>query len=217
MGYASRLRDTTATMLQGFRAVVDVQHLYRPQHPGDMGAVFTLADHTHTTEGRAAVLYGASIVAWLRARGAEVLTNDSTRGILIGPYSVRNRAAGVFRAHAYLACHVNAGGGNYSRMAFMSMSLGARLAPYIGRELKAAFPMIVKANAWALGSSDRGAVCIERVPTTTAAVLCEPFFGDTPAHQPMLAAPALWQLGAAIAAGVAAWVVEWWRDTQDRT
>lgn len=192
-------------MLKALRAVVDVQHLYRFNHPLDRGTEFVLANGTHTTEASAAVLYAASLVAWLRTAGATVLTNDPMRQVLVGPYSRRNLSALDFGADAYLACHVNAGGGDYGLMEYMSTTTGRALADAIGPRLTAAFPPIRSVTTRALSTTDRGAVCIRLVPGGCATIICEPFFGDTPAHQGLFAAPELARLGATLGQGIADW------------
>ena len=194
-------------MLEGLRVVVDVQHLYRPTKPLDRGAIFTLADGTRTTEASAVLIYAAALKAWLEARGATVMTNDPARGILVGPYSRRNRAADAWDAHCYLACHLNAGGGAYSLMEYMTMTTGRVLAEAIGPKVMVAFPQITRAQTRALSGDDRGTVCIREVPGRIATIICEPFFGDAPTHQPMLAAPELARLGGVIGEGV----TDWWR------
>lgn len=202
-----RERERNLAMLEGLRAVVDVQHLYRPSKPMDRGAVFTLMDGTKTTEASAVLIYAAALRAWLEARGARVMTNDPARGVLVGPYSRRHRAADAWDAHAYLACHLNAGGGSYCLMEHMSMAQGRVLAEAIGPKVVEAFPQISATQTRSLTDGDRGAVCIREVPGRIAAVICEPFFGDTKTHQSILAAPELSRLGEAIGAGV----MEWWR------
>jgi len=193
-------------MLDGLRIAVDVQHLYRANKPNDRGAVFTLPDHTRTNEADAALIYAAALTSWLRERGASALTNDVARQILVGPYSWRHRAVSEWRAHAYLACHLNAGRGSYSLMEHMSLTRGAELAALIGPRLMLAFPGITASKVRALSDKDRGAVCIRGVPGSIAAVLCEPFFGDWPGHQSLLSAPKLVALGRVIGEAVA----EWW-------
>lgn len=192
-------------LLNGLRVVVDVQHLYRTSHPNDRGSVFTLGNGTHISEGEAALVYADGLADWLTDRGAEVLTNQPGRGILTGYYSTRNRAAAAFAAHVYLACHLNAGGGRYALAEFMSTTIGEALALELGPPLTTRFPQIRSAQTRGLRSDDRGAVCIERVAGSIAAVLCEPFFGDNPEHQGLLATPQLRAVGEAIGFGVSNW------------
>jgi hypothetical protein len=173
--------------------------------PNDRGAIYTLANGTTTSEAGAALLYALGLRGFLETRGAVVLTNDPARGILVGPYSTRHHAVNVWKAHAYLACHLNAGRGSYALMEHMSMTEGKVLGWAMGQALVDAFPLIVEHRVQALKSDDRGAVCIERVEAPCLAVLCEPFFGDNPRHQDLLAAPELKRLGEALGEGVASW------------
>lgn len=197
-------------ILDGLRAVVDVQHLYRTgSHAGDRGSVYTLANGTRVTEADATLVYAHAIVSYLELWGARVVSNDPAHGILVGPYSARNLAAQT--SHAYLACHLNAGGGAYAAVEYMSTTVGAALAAAIGPQVQAAFPTdIPNAKAIPLSSGQRGAVCIERVASNVAAVICEPFFGDNPRQQHLLDAPSLVRVGEVIAHGVA----DWWKTRQ---
>lgn len=196
-------------MTSGLRVVVDVQHLYREKP--DRGSVFTLANGLTTTEAGAALIYGAAITAHLLELGAQVMTNDASRGILVGPYSRRNAVAAGWGANAYLACHVNAGGGSYAAVEYMSTTVGAALASSLANKIRECFPLdLTGGRTVPLSSSSRGAVCIERNASSCAAVICEPFFGDNPRHQHLLSAPRLVTLGEAIAEGV----VGWWKARQ---
>lgn len=216
MGYAQRQNDADGRprvlegRMAGARVVVDVQHLYRTgAHLGDRGSVFALKNGTHVAEASLATTYAAALVAGLRERSAAVLTNLPTRGILVGPYSRRNYEANAFDAHVYLACHVNAGGGTYGRGEYMA-GTGAQLASQrIGIAVTATFPEIRSWQCTPLSPGQRGTVCVEGVDAKRVAIILEPFFGDCPAHEPMMGAGALQGLGAAIAAGLA----EWWRMT----
>lgn len=192
-------------LLSTLRIVVDVQHLYRPAKPLDRGAVYTLANGTRTDEASATLLYAASMRKWLAAQGASVLFNDPARGVLVGPYSRRNREAFAFRANAYLACHLNSGGGAYGMAEYMGLGRGQALAEMFAARLPALEPRIATARAKALTTTERGAVCIREVPGSCAAVLLEPFFGDYRPHQSLLAAPELHHLGEMFGHIVADW------------
>jgi len=214
MDTTTRTTTTTATsnLLSGLRVAVDVQHLFRPTpRAQDRGARYVLAaSGAHVNEADLVLLYAQSLSTALERGGAQVLTNRPTTLTLVGTYGDRNLAAASWGAHAYLACHMNAGGGSYARTEHMSMSPGAELGVAIGWRLTRAFHVIrfkpadhVVALHWA----DRGAVCIRACPARVAAVIVEPCFGDNPAHQPLLLAPKLAQMGEAIAQGVADWWV----------
>lgn len=203
---ASGLPRLLATRLSALRAVVDVQHLYRTGlHAHDRGTVYALANGTHIAEADAAIIYAAALTAWLKARGASVLTNDPVTGALTGPYSRRNLLACQWGADCYLACHLNAGGGSYAALEYMAGTSGDALASSIGRQIVNDFPLIGRSRSLALNHGQRGAVCIEGVLGHRAAVILEPFFGDTPAVQGMFAPTKLHQLGETIGEGIAQW------------
>lgn len=206
MGYAERANAELRTSLLGLCAVVDVQHAFQPAKPKDRGSVFTLASGAHVLEAQASATYAAAIAHWLTARGARVLTNEPANGLLVGPYWTRNRAANAWGAHAYLACHVNAGGGDYCRAEYMVGSKGDALARAVGSAIVAGgFPVSRTPQATPISRGMRGAVCIEAVDRFRAAVILEPFFGDNPRHQAMLETAQLELLGATIGLGVASW------------
>jgi N-acetylmuramoyl-L-alanine amidase len=186
------------------KVAVDVQHLYRPNHPRDQGSVYSTA-FGKVTEAHVTLIYAAALHDWLLSWGAEVLSNDPARGELVGRYSERNRAAVEWGADLYLACHLNAGGGSYAAIEQMARSKVDRLSAWIGQELVAAAPEILSFKAVTLSPLERGAVCIEACACPAAIV--EPFFGDYPHHQGLLAASRLVEVGQAIARGVG----NWWR------
>jgi hypothetical protein len=191
------------TSLEGLRVVVDVQHLYRSSHPNDRGTLFTLEDGTHVWEADAALVYADAIGDYLEARSVPVLRNDPIRGILVGFYSARNQAAAAWQATAYLACHLNAGHGAYSLLEVME-GRDDTLALSIGQML-VTIPELQRFERRWLTTPDRGSVCIRFVKESIPTVLCEPFFGDQPAHQPLLSFPRLRQVGETIAQGVESW------------
>jgi N-acetylmuramoyl-L-alanine amidase len=192
--------------LAGLRVVVDVQHLYREHKPHDEGTVYVLGNGLHVTEAHAALGYAGALTAWLTGQGATVLTNDPKHAMLVGYYSARNRVANAFEAHAYLACHLNAGRGSYAALEAMTVSAGLGLADAIGLALVTpAFPAILHYKVVRLSQGMRGAACIEACAASVAALVVEPFFGDNPRHQPLLLAPELKRVGEAIGHGVASW------------
>jgi len=192
--------------LSGLRIAVDVQHLYRPwPHAKDQGATFFLPGGIHLHETAATTLYAHSLIAWLRARGAEVLTNDPPRKILLGPYERREREAAAWGAHAYVACHVNADGGRYALVEAVNGTAGVELAHAIAPAVAKGLPEISVGQVKRLSNRERGSVCVRFFPPDRAAVIVEPFFGDTPRHQVLFQAPRLIEVGEAIGDGVAAW------------
>jgi|SRR5882724_1280222 len=216
MGYASRQRVAEATTLRarlaGFKVAVDVQHVYRPSHVGDEGSVYTDAAGMHVTEAHLSAIYAIALCNWFRDRSAEVLTNDRSAGVLVGEYWTRNRAAAEWGACAYLACHVNAGGGRYAAIEYMNGTPGGLLALSILPQLPVAAPEIVGLRSLPLIRGQRGAVCIEAFPSDRgAAVLVEPFFGDAASQRALLGADRLAGIAGAIGEGVARWWESWRR------
>jgi N-acetylmuramoyl-L-alanine amidase len=192
--------------LNGLRVAVDVQHVYKLDVPEDRGARFVLANGTHLWEAQAATVYAQALAAWLAARGAVVLTNDPRKGDLTGSYPRRNRQAGAFGAHAYLACHLNAGGGKYAALEYPAGYSGAILARTIGAQLVNDFKEVIPVHKEVpLTAGQRGWVCVGGVPTAVAAVLLEPFFGDYRPAQMLLDPQRLSMVGESIATGLAAW------------
>ncbi len=175
------------------------------RHAQDRGTIYALANGTHIAEADAATLYAAGLVAWLKARGASVLTNDLLSGALIGPYSRRNLIACQWGADCYLACHLNAGGGSYAAIEYMAGTPSGVLASSIGSHIINDFPLIGRSRSVDLIRGQRGAVCIEGVVGNRAAVILEPFFGDTVAVQEMFQPQKLHQLGETIGEGIAQW------------
>ena len=189
MGWESRSRQRDAVMiasrLAGFRVAIDVQHLYRASHPGDQGSVYRDAAGGHVTEAHLATVYALAMADWFRTRGATVYTNDTRRGVLVGDYWTRNRQASEWGCNAYLACHVNAGGGRYAAVEYIAGD-SDRMAVAILAQLAGNVPELVGSRTVALTLGIRGAVCIEsfHVPGASAVIL-EPFFGDCAQLRPL--------------------------------
>jgi hypothetical protein len=212
MGYAERANTAAglprllATRLSGLRVAVDVQHLYKPvPHDHDRGTIFTLADGTKVAEAQISTLYAQALIMWLHARGAVVLPNAPSTGILIGTYTRRNLEANRWGADAYLACHVNAGNGAYCLNEYAAGTPGGALALAIGLALKDDFKELWDHRELPLVSGQRGHVCIGEFDRSRPAVIVEPFFGDNPTHQGLIPAARLVQVGEAIGEGVAKW------------
>lgn len=191
--------------LRGKRIAIDVQHLYRSHLPLDKGAVYTLANGQRVTEAWAATLYADAMATWFRSRGAEVLTNSTRLGTLIGYYSRRQTEAMTWRADVYLACHVNAGRGSYARACYATGNVGnPQLAERVGVRLNDTFAEILTHQVVAMSPGDRGLACVARF--TGPHLLLEPFFGDNPRQQGLLAGSRLQFLGETIALAIADWL-----------
>lgn len=219
MGYAERANDARRAARAisrvgnaGPKIALDVQHSGRGGiHAGDRGARFTNHAGGVAWESELAAAYARAARHELEAAGATVLTNGPNN--LAGPYQARQREAGAWGAVAYLALHVNAGGGSYARaswpvpgfpgISYSQIERAAGLAQSLCTELRG-LPGIKHADPLLLKRSDRGAVCIAWTPAPVAPILLEPFFGDGPALE-LLEAPGLKLVGEAIARGVLAW------------
>lgn len=211
MGWAERqnngrgLPRILSTRLSGLRVAVDVQHLYKSHNPDDRGAIFELAGGFRLAEAQAATTYAQACVSWLRARGADVLTNHPANLELVGTYYRRHKQAEKWGAHAYLACHVNAGGGSYAALEYPVGAAGIPLGSRIGCCLTDGFKEILQHKLISLSPKARGFACVGSFPHDRAAILVEPFFGDNPRHQGLMSTPRLVAVGEAIAEGVARW------------
>ena len=192
--------------------VLDVQHAYRSSHPHDRGAVFTRANGLRVSEVDLVLGYVAAAARQLAALGFQVGTNNPATGLFVGPYQRRQAEASAMLACAYLACHVNAGGGRYGRVGLAhprSSRLASSLA--LGLARSAVAPRGYVCSTVGVKPHERGSVCIRFVECP--AVLLEPFFGDNPEHLARFGTPGgLQALGEDIAVAVA----EWYWSEQDR-
>jgi N-acetylmuramoyl-L-alanine amidase len=198
---------TLNTRLSRLRVAVDVQHLYRTGlHRNDRGSHFHLVDGSSCWEGERSVVYAGAIATWLRERGAAVLTNDPRTGTLCGPYQRRNEEAERWRAHVYLACHLNAGGGRYGAIEYMAAGNGGTLARMMCSTLQEGFKGELQGvKDVPLTDGARGRVCIKWFPLSKPALILEPLFGDTPRHQRLLGVIELGAIAAAMCEGLAIW------------
>jgi hypothetical protein len=89
---------------------------------------------------------------------------------------------------------------------------GSALGSRIGSRLADEFPEILSYKLISLSPQARGFACIGAFPMDRAAVLVEPFFGDNPHQQGLLATPRLVAVGESIGEGVA----RWWESEQQR-
>ena len=206
MGWAERQSAALRARLFGCKVAVDVQHAYRSgSHANDRGAVFELRNGAHLAETQATTVYAQALASWLAARGAAVLANDPVAGRLVGPYSDRLAAAAAWGAQAYIACHVNAGGGIYALAEYLIKTPGQALGASVLAVLAERFPEIRGTKVNPLAPGQRGAVCVEGFPADRPAIILEPFFGDNLLQQELFAHDRLVALGEAVGEGLAAW------------
>ncbi len=195
--------------LDGLKVAVDVQHLYREGiHRHDRGSFYRLRAGGSTWETDCSLHYAQALTARLEEQGAHVLTNEVRTAILVGAYSSRQHAAMAWGANAYLACHLNSGGGDYALCEYAEAGDGAALGGSIVNEL-VALHGVKSAHVVGLNEGDRGLVCV-RAFTSGPAVIVEPLFGDNPDHQWFLSLEGLAMVGELIARGVAGW----WRTSR---
>lgn len=203
MGAAAATLD--AVRLADMRVAVDVQHLYKLDHPSDRGSLYTVAGGFHVYEAQAATAYAQALCRYLQGLGASILTNNPAAGTLVGSYPARNRQAREWRADVYLACHINAGGGSYAALEYMTGSASQPLGALIGQSLLGAAPLVASYKTVPIARGQRGAVCIEGCDQVRPALIVEPFFGDNVRQQSLLAPPALAVIGVAIGRALLAW------------
>jgi len=161
---------------------LDVQHAFRPKpFQNDRGAVFTMRDGTHVAESDLAMKYAhaARDAILSRVPRSTVVMNDPSKQQLVGRYSDRAAWARAHQVDIYIACHVNAGGGNGSRT--YSADHG-QMGP-VDTE-SAVLALTISDNLGdgrrgvTLHRGERGWPCIGLVPSPILAVMVEPFFGD---------------------------------------
>lgn len=183
--------------------VLDRQHLGKPSKPGDHGAIYGALRETDLTDG-----YIAAARASLERHGHDVQV------LAEGEYGPRQRSAvALARLRrdrvAYVACHVNAGGGTYALAEYDERSEGGcELAHAVAALKQRGLPGITAQRTAPLGPGSRGWVCIAGIyagPPNLSGVIFEPGFIDAPSHAPLWTAAGLVQVGEALAAGCMAW------------
>lgn len=212
--------------------ILSIDHTGRPSRPGDMGAAYDLdGDGVKGENGEREVdlvlAYVAVARKYAESKGIRTVVLDD------GEYGARHITA-IAKARefptirwAYLACHVNAGGGTYGLIrpdhrshggAALALSLALNLrAPEIDRVRTD--PLYPGANTAKMAGRDvstpdkvgwwtRGWSCIDGIyagPANLAGVLVEPFFLDSPEHRPLTTPEGLTRIGRLLVDGVAAW------------
>lgn len=140
----------------------------------------------------------------LTAAGHDVRYLDS------GGYDARHRQALAWAATTpgpalYVQCHVNAGGGGYGLVEFDRRSAwGSTAAMHLAHAL---IGLVGAAKTNPLDPGERGWVCIDDIyaSPTMCGLIYEPGFIDTPAHAALWTAEGRAKVGAALAAGIAAY------------
>jgi len=195
----------------------DHQHRGKPTRPDDVGAAVDLdgdgriaADETeiwHTegiiSETQLALLQlSRPIVSALLCNGLYGRRHDQANGI-----ATRADRGDPF---AYLACHVNAGRGDYGLIAYDYRSpRGQLLAELIGEQLANLSELSDVRVEPASPENDwsRAYHTIDGIyqgPRNICGICLEPFFLDTPAHRTLATVQGLRRIGYAVAAGLVA-------------
>lgn len=177
------------------RIAIDIGHMGKVVSPNDRGAACG-----KVREADCALNYG--VVAWheLERLGHNVYL------ICHGDYTARKEFVRRINADVHVQCHVNAGGGKYSLLAYRDDALPgtASLCACMADELNAAIGSVisnVKVNT--LKAVDRGYDCLL---TQRISVLYEPFFIDNAAHLKRMTEPGgLALIGIALAKAIDTW------------
>jgi N-acetylmuramoyl-L-alanine amidase len=198
------------------RVVLDVQHAFRGGvHAGDRGSIFhdSLGKSITEVDLTLAYVHAARDAILEASPGALVFVNDPSTGALVGPYSQRAAWAAMRGpVHAYIACHVNAGGGDYGLVSASTVdlrrSLGLRSA--VAYELSQVRLVQLASShdsvlTRVLSRGDRGWPCVAFAAVSAPAVLFEPFFGDDALELSRFRTPeGARSIGRALARGIAA-------------
>ncbi len=182
------------------RVVLTIGHAGRPNKAGDRGAAFGGREEVEVT-----ARYVLAMDQELRRLGVECLP------LMGGGYAEHWAQANNWGAHAYLNCHVNAGGGDYGAVFYDHRSVkGAALAEAIAAKSRTMLPWPWKALACRPdtngvprdGDFAEAFSCISGVQAP--AICLEPYFIDGPMREGFVGM--LDQTGWAVARGIAAWL-----------
>jgi len=189
------------------RVILDRQHAGQVGRIADRGAQADL-DHSggidaHEREAMLTPGYILAAEARLIALGHEVIV------ISDGTYAARALRAIDYGADVYVACHANAGAGDYGlAVANVGSTQGAALAAAITRHLGTLCPELRRTvvGDTSAASFPRAAACIGGVAKARAVGICyEPGFLDQPAHAALWTPAGLVRVGQALAEGIHAW------------
>ena len=188
--------------------VLDRQHAGQIGRPKDRGAAFDIdrdgVVEDHEREAMITPGYILAAEARLIALGHDVIVMSD------GTYPARALRAIDYGADVYVACHANAGAGDYGAPIANAGSVkGAALAAAIAGKLRVLCPELrrVVVGDTSAGSFPRAAACIGGVAKARAVGICyEPGFLDQPAHAPLWTPAGLVRVGQALAEGIDAWV-----------
>jgi len=206
-------------MMRKLGLIIDIQHAGRKSRPNDLGASADLdGDGTievHEHEAKLTPIYGMFARTKAEAGGVQVLWLEG------GEYDWRHKAAiecakaQPDRRWLYVACHLNAGRGDYGLVIADARSKGGQSAARHVADALDALPELrrVVVGTTAAEGSDwpRAWSTIDGIfagPANLSGICFEPCFIDRPEHRPLLTAEGLERIGAALVDGALAWAVE---------
>lgn len=196
--------------------ILDRQHYGKPGRD-DLGAGVDLNDdgivERNEREANLTLIYIEAAKRFAEAEGHTVYVIDSDW------YSVRHeKAIQIAEAHpddmcAYIACHLNAGGGNYSVCLYDHRSGGGRrLAADVSATLSTQLPEVsrhlTKSASPDLWNNAYHTISgVYSGPGNLSGMCFEPVFMDTEAHQSLLNESGLTLIGTLLAEGCILWGV----------
>lgn len=125
-------------------------------------------------------------------------------------YAMRQARADRYKPAAYVACHINAGRGDYGAALYDGRSgWGAKLADHVANRLRFACPELARSLARpTLPGFERAQNVIDRIyaSKTACGLVYEPGFIDRPEHFPLWTPSGLRRVGIALADGIDAYV-----------
>ena len=195
--------------------IFDRQHYGKPNR-NDMGAGADLDQdgkiEIHEQEASLTPFYIEGAREWLAAQGHTSVILDS------GWYSSRHEEAVAIARKltcpvAYIACHLNAGGGSYASSFYDARSSGGKaLAEHVTAAMsEASFPGVSKVIHRAAESTGTWRHAYNTIkgiyagPANLSGLCFEPLFMDHTEHQKLLTEKGLQEIGRALARGCLAW------------
>lgn len=202
--------------------ILDRQHAGKPgrgpgeARPEDMGAAMRTPDGRVAHEADLVMEYITEARAVLEAEGAQVRVIDPLTEPPRMSYGARQERAKWWARQspgskvAYVACHLNAGHGDYAILGHDPRSQDGRaVAEHVADALDLTVPVLSRIRVEALtGKWARGLPCIEGIysgPANLCGMLYEPLFVDHPSHQHYIQTGGLRDVGACLARGIIAW------------
>lgn len=187
--------------------VLDRQHAGNARRLRDRGAEADIDGNgridSHEREAMITPLYILAAEARLAMLGHDVIV------ISDGTYAERAARAVAYGADVYVACHANAGAGDYGlAVANAGSAKGAALAAAITGKLRVLCPELrrVVVGDTSAASFPRADACIGGVAKARAVGICyEPGFLDQPGHATLWSGGGPVRIGQALAEGIDAW------------